>query len=92
MVAAGDWSDPGYAGNRGVKLEAVDVDELAELEAIVEDEIDVAVGEGDVGGVEGVRELDEEALVGPEVGAGEGGDDSDNLEKGRAVVAGDSGG
>lgn len=73
--------------------EAVDVDELAEVEAVVEDEIDVAVGEGDVGGVEGVGEVDEEAVVGPEVGGagGEGGDDADHLEKRGAVVAGDFG-
>ena len=45
--------DPGDVGDGRVEVEAVDVDEVAEVEAVVEDEIEVAVGEGDVGGVEG---------------------------------------
>ena len=48
--------DPGDVGDGRVEVEAVDVDEVAEVEAVVEDEIEVAVGEGDVGGVEGVGE------------------------------------
>lgn len=91
-VAPRDGADSGDAGDRGVEIEAVDVDELAELEAVGEDEIGVFIGEGDVGGVEGVGELDVETLVGPEVGAGEGGDDADDLKEGGAVVAGDFGG
>ena len=50
------------------------------MEAVGEDEVVVVVGEGDVGGVGGVGELDEEASVGPEVGSGEGGDDARDLE------------
>ena len=48
--------DPGDVGDGRVEVEAVDIDEVAEVEAVVEDEIEVAVGEGDVGGVEGVGE------------------------------------
>ena len=48
--------DPGDVRDRRVKVESVDVDEVAEVEGVVEDEIEVAVGEGDVGGVEGVGE------------------------------------
>ena len=63
------------------------------MKAVVEDEVEITVGEGDVGGVERVGELDEEAMVGPEVGGvrGHGGDDSDHLQHGGAVVAGDFG-
>lgn len=88
-MAACDRADPADTRNRGIELEAVDIDELTELQAIREDEVDVAVGEADVGGVEGVGELDVEALVGPEVGAGESGYDADDLQKSGAVVAGD---
>jgi len=90
-VAAGEGADGGDGGEGGVELETVDVDELAELEAVGEDEVGVGVGEEDVGGVEGVGEVEVEALVGPEVGASEGGDDSDDLEKRGTVVAGDAG-
>lgn len=48
--------------------------------------------EGDVGGVEGVGELDVEAMVGPEIRAGEGGDYADDLKKSGAVVSRDTGG
>ena len=92
--AAGDGAEGRGAGDGGVEEEAVEVDELAELEAVGEDEVGVAVREGDVGGVEGVGELDEEAVVGPEVGGAgrESGDDADHLEERGAVVAGDFGG
>ncbi|KAI6690759.1 hypothetical protein NL676_027587 [Syzygium grande] len=55
----------GDGGVRGEE-EAVEVDEVAELEAIGEDKVRVAVGEGDVDGVEGVGEVEENAVVGPE--------------------------
>lgn len=84
-MAAGEWAEAGGTGDGGVggEEEAVDVDEVAELESVGEDEVGVAVREGDVGGVEGVGEVEEEAVVGPEVvGGGEGGDDADDLEEG----------
>jgi len=56
-VAAGEGAEVGDRGERGVEVEAVDVDELAELEAVGEDEVGVGVGEEDVGGVEGVGEV-----------------------------------
>ena len=73
-------------------MEAINVDKLAELEAVGEDQFGVAVGKGDVGGVEGIGELDVEAVVGPKVGASESGDDSDDLEERGAVVAGNASG
>lgn len=63
------------------------------MEAVVEDEFVVAVGEGDIGGVERVGELDVETVLRPQrIGGGERGHDSDDLEEGAAVVAGDFGG
>ena len=56
-VAAGEGAKVGDEGERGVEVEAVDVDELAELEAVGEDEVGVKVGEEDVGGVKGVGEV-----------------------------------
>lgn len=80
-MAARNWTEAGCTRKRrGIEVEAVDVGELAEVEAVGEDEVVVVVGEGDVGGVGGIGELDEEAPVGPEVGAGEGGDDAGDLE------------
>lgn len=70
-------------------MEAVNVDELAQLESVGENQFGVAVGEGDVGGVEGIGELNVEAMVGPEVGTGKSRDDTDYLEESGAVVAGD---
>lgn len=73
--------------------EAVEVDELAEVEAVGEDKFRVGVGEGDVGGVKGVGELDVEAVVGQgRGGGGEGWDDADHLEERGAVVACHAGG
>ena len=60
-VATGEGAEAGDGGEGGVEEEAVDVDELAEVEAVGEDEVGVGVGELDVGGVEGVRELQVEA-------------------------------
>lgn len=89
-MAASDRAEAGGLRDRGVEVEAVEVDELAELEAVGEDEVGVFFGEGDVGGVEGVGDLDVEAFVGEGGGGGEGGDDADDLEERGAVVAGDS--
>lgn len=62
------------------------------MEAVVEDEVGVAAGEGDVGGVERIGELDVKSVVRPKrVGGGESRQDSDDLEQGAAVVAGDFG-
>lgn len=56
------------AGDGGsLEMEALYVDELAELRAVGEDDIGVAVGEGDVSGVGGIGELDVEAMAGPEI-------------------------
>lgn len=86
-VAAGDGAEAECAGDRrGIKLEAVDVGKLAELDAIGADEVVVGVGEGDVGGVGGIRELDEEAVIGRG-----GGRDAEDLEEDGAVIAGDLG-
>lgn len=90
-MAAGDWADAANTGNGRVEVESIYIDELAELETIGEDEVGVAVREGDVGGVEGVGELDVKAVVGPEIGAGEGRNDADDLEEGGTVLAGDFG-
>lgn len=91
-VAAGNWAEAGCTGEgRGIEVEAVDVGELSKVEAVGEDEVVVVVGEGDIGRMGGVGELDEEAAVGIEVWAGEGGDDAGDLEEDRAVLAGDSG-
>lgn len=90
-MASSDGSDPGNARKRRIELETVNVDELAELQAISENKVVVALREGNVGGIEGIGELNVEAMVGPEVGAGESRDDSDDLKKSRSVVAGDAG-
>lgn len=90
-MAAGEGADGGDRREGRIELETVDVNELAQLEAVGEDEVSVGVGEKDVGGVEGVGEVEVEALVGPEIGACESGDDSDDLEERRTVVAGDAG-
>lgn len=94
MVAAPNGAEVDGCGNwRGVKEEAIEVYKLAQLEAIGEYEISVAVGEGDVGGVEGIGKLHVKSVVRPErVRGGERGNDSDDLEEGAAVVAGDFGG
>lgn len=85
-VAAGEEAEVTKHGNRGGGLEAAHLDELAELEAVGEDEV-VEVGrEGDVDGVGGVGDLDVEAFVGAEVWAGDGGDDAGDLEDGRGGV------
>lgn len=54
--AAEEWdgSEVGYAGDGVGGEEAVEVDELAELDGVG---IAIGEGEGDVGGVEGVGEL-----------------------------------
>lgn len=90
-MAASNGSDPRNARKRRIELEAVNVHELTELQAIGENEFVVALRKGDVGGVERIGELDVEAMVGPEVGAGEGRDDADDLKKSGSVVAGDAG-
>lgn len=51
-VAAGEGADGGDGGERGVEVEAVDVDELAELEAVRENEIGVRVREKNVSRIE----------------------------------------
>lgn len=43
-------------GDRGGRSEAADLDELAKLEAVGEDEINVLCRKGDIGRVGGVRE------------------------------------
>lgn len=64
---------------RRIEFEPVDVDELAELQSVCEDEIVVSVGEANVGGVEGVGELDVKSMVGPEIRTGETWHDADDL-------------
>lgn len=85
-VAAGEEAEVTENGDRGGGLEAPGIDELADLEAVGEDEV-VEVGrEGDEGGVGGVGDLDVETPVGKEVGAGEGGDDAGDLQDGGRPV------
>ena len=55
-----------------------------------ENELVVALRKGNVGRVERIWELNVEAMVRPEVGTSKSGDYADDLEKGRAVVAGDA--
>lgn len=91
-VAAGDGADAGGAGEGGVDFETVDEGKLAELEAVGKYLIGVSVGEGGIGGVEGIGELhvepaDAASAVVVVVGGG-GGSDSDDLENGEAVVTG----
>mgnify|MGYP003703358321 CR=1 FL=1 len=89
-----DGADPDGAGHRAGEAEAVEVDEVAdELRARGDEGVGVGGGWLDVGGVEAVGELEEEAVGGPEGvggGGGEGGDDGRDLEDGGAVVAGDA--
>ena len=62
-----DRTDAVSSGDgRSVEVEAVEVDEVAELSAIGEDDVRVSIGEGDVGGVGGVGELHVEAVVRPQ--------------------------
>lgn len=42
-MATSDWTDAAYTRDGGVKLEAVNVNELAELEAVGKDEFGVAL-------------------------------------------------
>uniref|UniRef100_A0A7N0V7J8 Uncharacterized protein n=1 Tax=Kalanchoe fedtschenkoi TaxID=63787 RepID=A0A7N0V7J8_KALFE len=67
---------------RACRVRACSAGELAALETVGEDEVVFAVGEGDVGGVERVGELDVEVVIGTEVGAG------DDLEwrRGPAII------
>lgn len=90
-MAAGEGAEGGDRGEWGIEVEAVNVDELTNLETVREDEIGVRVREEDVGGVEGIGEVEVEALVGPEIGAGEGRNDSDDLEERGAVITCDAG-
>lgn len=64
-MTAGDGADSGGAWDGSGEFEAFEVDKLAELETVGEDEICVALGEADVGGVKRVGDLDVEALIGP---------------------------
>ena len=90
-MAASNRADAANTGNGRVEIETVYIDELTELETIGEDEIGVAVREGNVGGVQGVGKLNVEAVVGPEIRAGEGRNDADDLEEGGTVLSGDFG-
>lgn len=90
-MTAGNWADAANTGNGRIEVEAIHIYELAKLEAIGEDEIGVAFRKGDIGGVEGVGELDVKAVVGPQIGAGESRNDADDLEEGGPVLAGDFG-
>lgn len=54
---AGEHVEAADKGDGGGGVEACDVDELAEVELAGADEVGVGVGDGDVGGVEGVREF-----------------------------------
>lgn len=75
-----------------MEQEAVEVDKLTQLESVGEDEFGVVVREGDVGGVEGVRQLNVEAVVRPQViWTGKGWNNADDLEEGGAVLASNTG-
>lgn len=74
--------------NRGRLLQPVDLDELAELELVAENEVVLVEGEAGVEGVGGVRELDVEAALGEEILLVEvGGDDVGDLQEGAPVLA-----
>ena len=85
-VSAFDGPEAHEDGDGATRPDSVDVEELAELKIVVEDEIVVAVGERNVGRVGRVRDFEEEAVVGPELRARYGRDDPDHLEEDRAVV------
>lgn len=87
-VAAGKGPGADDDGDGGARVEAVEVDELAELELVAEDEIGLGEREGGVDGVGGVGDLDVElAMAGEEVLVVEvGGDDVGDLEQRGAVL------
>lgn len=81
-VAAGEGAEGGDGGERGMEVEAVDVDKLAEVEAVGEDEVGVWVGEEYVGGVQGIGEVQvEPLLIREQVGTCQGGDDAYHLQE-----------
>lgn len=83
-MVSGDGAEANCAGEgRGIESEGVDVGELAEADAVGEDEVVVGIGEGDVGGVCGIGKLDEEAAISGGVGQ-----DAEDLEEDGAVLPG----
>lgn len=68
--------------DRRPRLQPVDVNELAELHLVAEDEVVLLGGEAGVDGVRGIGDLDVEPVLGPEVLLVEvGGDDVGDLQE-----------
>ena len=83
-----NWLYPAKHGNRGSGVEASHVDELAELDLIGGDQIDIFIRNGNVSGVKRIRELQEEASALPEiVASGEGGHDFNDLQQCRSMLS-----
>lgn len=73
---------PAKHRNGGSGFEAGDVDELAQLDLIGRDQIDIFIRNGNVSGVKRIRELQEEASAVPEIfTSGEGGHDFNDLQQ-----------
>lgn len=92
-VPPGEGADAAEDGDGGRRLEAADVDELAEAELVGEDEVALLLGQGGVDGVGGVGDLEEEALVGEEAAAAaDGWDDIGHLQQRRWAAGPGAGG
>ena len=75
--------------NGGTRIEPVDVDELAELHLVAQNDVVLVGGEGDVDGVGRVGEFDEEALFRQQILLVEvDGDDVRDLEERASVFSG----
>lgn len=91
-VAAGEDAEMAEHGRRDGRHQVLDLDDLADVEAVGEDEVVVVGVEGDVAGARGVGEAEVEAVVaGERVGAGERGGDVGDLEQDAAAAAGGAG-
>lgn len=66
-MASGQWPGADDEGNRGGRVETVDVDELAELKLVGEYKLVLALRKRGVDGVRRVGEFDIEAALRPQV-------------------------
>lgn len=88
-VPSGERSNASQQRNRRTGLELVDMDELAELQLVTENEIVVLFGERHISGMQRIGDLEVEAMVGPKLATGQGRDDANDLKKNGTVLTGD---
>jgi len=87
-VSSGEGLGAAENGNRRARLQAIDVDELAELHLVAENDVVLVGGKTRVDRVRGVGDFDVEALFGDQILLVEvGGDDVGDLQERAPVLA-----